>query len=67
MFENTAAANNLKAKSGYMEGVRSYAGFVKDKQNRTLAFTFVANDYTCTATKMKKLMEPVMRTIAEIN
>lgn len=67
MFENTAAANNLKAKSGYMEGVRSYAGFVKDKKNRTLAFTFVVNDYTCSASEIKKLMEPIMRTIAEIN
>lgn len=67
MLQNTAAANNLQVKSGYMDGVRSYAGFVKDKQNRLLAFTFVVNDYTCTANEMKKLMEPVMRSLAELN
>jgi len=65
MLENTAAANNLQVKSGYMEGVRSYAGFVKDKQNRLLAFTFVVNDYTCSAAEMKKLMEPVMLSLAD--
>jgi len=67
MLKNTAAANNLKAKSGYMDGVRSYAGFVNDQKNRTLAFTFVVNDYTCSASEMREMMEPVMKSLAEIN
>ncbi len=63
----SAIANNVQAKSGYMDGVRSYAGFVKDAQNRLLAFTFAVNDYTCSASEMKKLMKPIILKLSELN
>ena len=66
MLNGTTAANNLKAKSGYMEGVRAYAGYVTDKANRKLAFALVVNDYDCSATEMRKLMEPILLNVAEL-
>lgn len=65
MLKGTAAENNLMVKSGYIDGVRSFAGFIKNKQNKLLAFTFVVNDYTCPASKMKQLMIPVIIYLAE--
>lgn len=67
MLRGTSAANNLKAKSGYMEGVRSYAGYVTDKANRKLAFALVVNNYDCSAAEMRKLMEPILLQVAELN
>lgn len=67
MLKGTIAANNLRAKSGYVTGARSYAGYVKNKSDKMLAFTVIANNYTCTNSKMKSLLEEILLKIAEIN
>ncbi len=64
MFKGTKAAGNLRAKSGYMEGVRSYTGFVKSKSGKLLSFSIIANNYKGSPAAMKKKMERVMAAIA---
>lgn len=49
----------IKAKSGYMNRVRSYAGYVKGKQE-SYVFSLIVNNYSCSAGEMREKMEKVM-------
>ena len=67
LCRGTKAENNLTAKSGYMTRVRSYAGYVTSKSGKKMAFAMVVNNYTCSAKRMKKLMEKLMIASAEVD
>ncbi len=45
LARNTKAANNIRAKSGSIEGVRAFGGYVTTKSGALLAFGFVAHKY----------------------
>lgn len=64
--KKTFAENNLRAKSGYMTRVRSYAGYVTTKSGREVAFAIIVNNYNCTPYEMKKKMESLMVKLSEI-
>jgi serine-type D-Ala-D-Ala carboxypeptidase/endopeptidase (penicillin-binding protein 4) len=66
LCKGTVAENNLHAKSGYMTRVRSYAGYVTTKSHKLLAFAIIVNNYDCSPIEMKKKLEKVMISIAEI-
>ncbi|MNY66210.1 D-Ala-D-Ala carboxypeptidase 3 (S13) family protein [compost metagenome] len=38
--------NGLKMKDGYINGVRSYAGYVNSKDGNTYIFSFIVNNFT---------------------
>lgn len=65
LCKGTAAENNLRAKSGYMTRVRSYAGYVTSKKGNMLAFSIIVNNYDCTHAQMKEKLEKLMVAIAE--
>jgi D-alanyl-D-alanine carboxypeptidase/D-alanyl-D-alanine-endopeptidase (penicillin-binding protein 4) len=65
LCEGTFAENNLRAKSGYIHMVRSYAGYVKNRKGDLLCFSVIANNYECSATEMKKKLERLLIAIAE--
>jgi len=44
-FKDSKATGNLRAKSGTMQGVRNYAGYVTNKYDETIAFCLLLNDY----------------------
>lgn len=44
-------------KSGYMNRVRSFAGYITLSDGREAAFTIIANNYNCSASQMRKKME----------
>jgi D-alanyl-D-alanine carboxypeptidase/D-alanyl-D-alanine-endopeptidase (penicillin-binding protein 4) len=44
-LKNTPAEGNIWAKSGSMEGVRAYTGYIKTKKLHLLTFTFIVNNY----------------------
>jgi len=67
MLKGTNAANNLTAKSGYMKGTRSYAGYVTNNSNKLLSFTVIVNNYTCSNTQMKSYLEEILLKIAELD
>jgi D-alanyl-D-alanine carboxypeptidase/D-alanyl-D-alanine-endopeptidase (penicillin-binding protein 4) len=64
LLNNTPAASNLRAKSGYLTGVRSYTGLVRDKAGDELAFAVIVNNYSGTASAMKQQLEKLLSAIA---
>jgi len=57
MFSSSIAENNLRAKSGYMTGVRSYAGYLKTKSSKELAFAIIINNYLSNPSRVKEKIE----------
>ena len=67
MCVGTAAAKNLRAKSGTMTRVKCYAGYVTTKSGRNLSFAILINNFSGSAFQVKKKIEKVMVGLAEIN
>lgn len=63
----TAAQNNLRAKSGYIERVRSYSGYVSSDCGRLMSFSLIVNNYTCSSPVMREKLMQVMKTLAQIH
>ena len=59
MCKGTVAEGRISAKTGYIHGVRAYSGYVKTLSNKTLAFSFIVNNFTCSPAQVKQLMEQV--------
>jgi len=58
--KGTILEGNMKAKTGYIEHVRAYTGFLKNKAGRDLAFVILLNNYTCSPSEARKLIEKLM-------
>jgi D-alanyl-D-alanine carboxypeptidase/D-alanyl-D-alanine-endopeptidase (penicillin-binding protein 4) len=65
LFHGHFAKENLRAKSGYMSGVRSYAGYVKNSKGHLIAFAIIVNNYESSPYQMKKKLEKLMMAIAD--
>lgn len=65
LCKGTPAENNLRAKSGYMSRVRSYAGYVTSKKGTLLSFAIIVNNYDCSPAQMKDKLEELMIAISE--
>jgi serine-type D-Ala-D-Ala carboxypeptidase/endopeptidase (penicillin-binding protein 4) len=66
LCKGSAAANNLRAKSGYISRVRTYAGYVATRSGRRLSFAMMANNYTCSNGDMKDFLEGLMIVLGDI-
>jgi serine-type D-Ala-D-Ala carboxypeptidase/endopeptidase (penicillin-binding protein 4) len=64
MCVGTSAHGNLRAKSGTMSRVKSYAGYVTSKSGRNLAFAIIVNNHTCSHKVLKKKIEQLMVAMA---
>ncbi len=51
------------AKSGTMNSVKSYAGYITTISGRELAFALIVTNYSCSNSAIVKKMEPVMNAI----
>jgi len=65
MFKNTLAQGNLKAKSGYINNVRTYTGYFTGKSGELRSFSFLVNNYYISAGEMKRKMEQLMIKMVE--
>lgn len=63
--DGTSAEGKIRAKSGTMSRVRSYAGFVETNSGRKLIFAFTVNNYSCHTSEMKAMMENFMVSLVE--
>ncbi|HAH06091.1 MAG TPA: D-alanyl-D-alanine carboxypeptidase/D-alanyl-D-alanine-endopeptidase [Elusimicrobia bacterium] len=54
----------LWTKSGSLAGVRSYAGYLKTRKGRLLAFAFIANNYVCAPAELDRLHERLLAALA---
>lgn len=64
--EGSAADGNIFAKSGYMAGVRSWAGYANTKKGEKLIFSLIVNNYNCSPSELKKKAEKLMILMAEL-
>jgi serine-type D-Ala-D-Ala carboxypeptidase/endopeptidase (penicillin-binding protein 4) len=65
MFKGTAAAHNLRAKSGSIERVRSYGGYVTNRKGKLLTFAIIVNNFNERQNLIKGQLEKLMIAIAE--
>ncbi len=65
--KGTKLVGNLKAKTGTMTRVKSFAGYVKSASGKKLAFAFTVNNFNCTTEEMGKKMEKVLISLGEYN
>jgi D-alanyl-D-alanine carboxypeptidase/D-alanyl-D-alanine-endopeptidase (penicillin-binding protein 4) len=54
---------NVWSKSGYIDRVRAYAGFIEVDGNRYV-YSIMANNYDCSASAMRKKIEKLFRAVA---
>jgi D-alanyl-D-alanine carboxypeptidase/D-alanyl-D-alanine-endopeptidase (penicillin-binding protein 4) len=59
------AENNLRAKSGSIERVRSHTGYVKTRSGHLLSFSIIANNYDCTGNQMARKLATVLTALSE--
>ena len=65
-FKSGIAAGNIMGKSGTMNGVRNYAGYVKNKYGETIAFCLMMNDYDeDRKSEIMKKVETLMEAVIE--
>jgi D-alanyl-D-alanine carboxypeptidase/D-alanyl-D-alanine-endopeptidase (penicillin-binding protein 4) len=62
----TKAQCNMRAKSGYIGGVRAYTGYITDTSGELLAFSFIINNFSCSPTTIKHKMEIIFAKMAEL-
>lgn len=68
-FRGSASEGQLRAKSGYLNNVRSYAGYTTMQNGNLAAFIIIANDYKASPAamrlKMVRLMDAITRHTGE--
>lgn len=60
MLRDTPARGRVFAKSGSMERVRAYAGYVRNQKDQWLTFSILINNYSCTSATMRKKIEELL-------
>lgn len=58
------AQNRMFAKSGSMNRIKSYAGYINSTSGKQLAFALIVNNATCSSSVLKRKMEIVFNIIA---
>jgi len=65
-FKKSRAKGNIWAKSGSMNGVLSYSGYVKSKSGKWLSFSIIANGHSESNRKVRPYMEQFMIKLYEL-
>jgi len=63
--KGTAAEGRIRAKSGSMTRVRSYAGYAVGRKGRPLVFAAMANDFDGSSRNMKRRLQEVLAKMVE--
>ncbi len=66
LCKGTRAANNVHAKTGYIERVRSHSGYVRTRSGKLLCFSMIANNYTGSLRAVDRMHEKVMIALSEL-
>ena len=56
----------MKIKSGTMDGVKSYAGYITNSKGDLLCFSIIANNFTCSASQVQPHLEKIMMQMATL-
>ena len=63
--KNQLGHGRIKAKSGTLNNVKAYAGYVETKTGKTLAFAIIVNNFNCSSSHVVDLMEPFFNAMAD--
>jgi D-alanyl-D-alanine carboxypeptidase/D-alanyl-D-alanine-endopeptidase (penicillin-binding protein 4) len=66
-MKGTPAEGMIHAKTGTVNGVKSFAGYVNTLSGKKLIFAIIVNNFTCRTKVVKKKLENVMIRMAEYN
>jgi serine-type D-Ala-D-Ala carboxypeptidase/endopeptidase (penicillin-binding protein 4) len=66
-MRGTPAQGMIRAKTGTVNGVKSFAGYVNTLSGKQLIFAIIVNNFTCRTKEVKKKLENVMIKMAEYN
>jgi D-alanyl-D-alanine carboxypeptidase/D-alanyl-D-alanine-endopeptidase (penicillin-binding protein 4) len=66
-MRGTPAEGMIHAKTGTVNGVKSFAGYVNTLSGKKLIFAIIVNNFTCRTKVVKKKLENVMIRMAEYN
>lgn len=66
-MKNSRATNNVHAKTGYINYVRSLSGYVTTKDGEMLVFTMIANNYTVPTSLANNLQDLVCMRLANFS
>lgn len=67
MFKEKISKGSLRAKSGTVDRVKAYAGYVTSVSKRDIIFSMVINDFSCSTRKAKAELERLMNALAEFD
>jgi D-alanyl-D-alanine carboxypeptidase/D-alanyl-D-alanine-endopeptidase (penicillin-binding protein 4) len=59
-MQGTQAEGNIRAKTGTISRVKSYAGYVRTHSGKRLIFAIIINNFTCRQDQLKQKLEKVM-------
>jgi D-alanyl-D-alanine carboxypeptidase/D-alanyl-D-alanine-endopeptidase (penicillin-binding protein 4) len=66
MCKGTEAEGNLMAKSGTMNRVKAYSGYVKAGNGRPVMFAMTFTNFSCSNAELVKKIENLMAKMAEV-
>jgi D-alanyl-D-alanine carboxypeptidase/D-alanyl-D-alanine-endopeptidase (penicillin-binding protein 4) len=64
-LRGTIAEGRLRAKTGTLENVRSFAGYATNKQGKKLAFCIIVNNHNCSGSALRKKLAPLMQAMCQ--
>jgi D-alanyl-D-alanine carboxypeptidase len=65
-LKGTVGEGRLRAKTGSLNGVRSYTGYVRTLHGKKLIFAIIVNNYTCPTKSLKQRLEKTMLKMVEL-
>ncbi|MCB0705382.1 MAG: D-alanyl-D-alanine carboxypeptidase/D-alanyl-D-alanine-endopeptidase [Saprospiraceae bacterium] len=64
-LKGTVAEGKLQAKTGSMNGVRSFTGIATNRKGQQFAFSIIVNHYSCTNSQIRKKLETFLLHLCE--
>ncbi len=65
--KGTLLENNVRIKSGVIEGVRAYSGYLKSKDGKTIVFSMIANNFNGKGSEVTHIHKNILLLLANLN